>query len=117
MICLFCKKDLLGDNYVSFCRNHDEFFIMFFENSHSFSICKGQYEIEVFHNKDLTVLRSHDYKLEGSPSNSVSQYYYNGFYYGDFGDSLVRLDISFLDLCPDNFDKYFVKLIKLVIFS
>lgn len=115
MICRFCEKDIGGDGFVAFCRNHGDYFVIFFEIPQILSICKGIYEIEV--TSEDTKLRCHEYIVENSPSKSVREYSHKGVYYGDYGSYILKIDISFCDLSPDNFDKYFEKLKKLIPFS
>jgi len=117
MNCRFCKKDIGGDDFIAFCREHDGYFIMHFTKAQAFSICKGIYEIEVSLIEQCTILRSHELIMSNNPSFNVQKYSNNGFYYGDYGTPLIKINISFHDLCPDNFDKYFEKFMKLIAFS
>lgn len=117
MICRFCKKDIGGDDFIAFCRDHEGYLVMHFTTAQSFSVCKGKYEIEVSLMDNFTTLRSHELITSSNPSFVVRQYSHNGVYYGDYGDPLLKINIAYDDLSPSTFDKYFDKFIKLVPFS
>lgn len=117
MNCRFCKKDIGGDDFIAFCRAHEGFLIMHFTMAQSFSVCKGKYEIEVSLLENFTTLRFHELIMSENPSIITLRYSNNGIYYGDYGTPLLKINVSYVDLNPDNFDKYLEKFLKLVPFS